>query len=338
MTQQRTRSRFELTYKQRQTLGRLDFKLSPYLYISPFFILFALIGIFPLAYTVYVSMFKWPLLQGQGAFNFPENYIKVLTDDFFWNSIFNTFSIFVISIVPQVVMALIIAGFLDQNIRAKTFWRMSVFLPFIVSPVAVALIFTNMFSEHYGLVNNLLSQFGLDPVAWKTSVFPSHFAIATMVNWRWTGYNTLVLLAAMQAVPRDIYEAAEIDGAGPIRRYFSVTLPSIRPTVLFVIITATIGGMQIFAEPRLYNDPQSVNPGGAFRQFETAVLYIWDMAFLRQDFGRASAIAILLFFLIVSVALVNFVIATRIATSGDPRPFRPRRPLVGIKPFPKRGQ
>jgi cellobiose transport system permease protein len=100
-----------------------------------------------------------------------------------------------------------------------------------------------------------------------------------------------------------------------------------------VIITATIGGMQIFAEPRLYSDPMAVNPGGNFRQYETAVLYIWDMAFLRQNFGRASAIAILLFFIIVSVALINFIIATRLAITRDLRPNRPKRPLIGVKPL-----
>ena len=115
-------------------------------------------------------------------------------------------------------VALFLAAVLDQNLRARTFWRMSVLLPYVVTPVAVALIFTNMFSEQYGLINNLLSNLGIEPILWKTDTLPSHIAIATMVNWRWTGYNALILLAAMQAVPRDIYESAAIDGAGAFRR------------------------------------------------------------------------------------------------------------------------
>lgn len=329
MKQQRIRSAFDLGYKQptltrKQRLSRLDVKVSPYLYISPFFVLFALVGIFPLAYTVYVSLYKWELLKGQGEFTGIANYVKALNDPFFWNSIFNTLSIFVIAIIPQVILALVIAAVLDQNIRAKTFWRMSVFLPFIVSPAAVALIFTSMFSEQYGLINNILTEFGLDAVRWKQEMFPSHFAIATMVNWRWTGYNTLILLAAMQAVPRDIYESAEIDGAGPIRRFFSVTVPSIRPTLLYVIITATIGGLQIFTEPRLFDQ---LAPGGAFRNFQTTVLYLWEMAFVRQNLGSASAIAILLFFLIVGIALVNFLISQRIRSANE-LDRKPRRSLL----------
>ncbi|WP_245570900.1 carbohydrate ABC transporter permease [Glaciibacter superstes] len=296
----------------RQRLSRLDVKASPYLYIAPFFVLFALIGLFPLIYTFIVSLFDWHLLKGQGDFVGPGNFIAVLGDRFFWNSLFNTFSIFILSSVPQLVAAVAIAAILDQNIRGKTFWRMSILLPYIVTPVAVSLIFTNMFNEQYGLINNILGAIGLDPVMWKTETLPSHIAIATMVNWRWTGYNALILLAAMQAVPRDIHESAALDGAGAIRRFFTMTIPSIRPTMIFVIITATIGGLQIFTEPRLF-DP--VTAGGSARQFQTTVLYLWEMAFFRQDFGEASAIAWLLFLIIVAIAIVNFFISNRIASA-----------------------
>lgn len=296
----------------RQRLSRLDVKASPYLYIAPFFVLFALIGLFPLVYTFIVSLFDWHLLKGQGDFVGLDNFIAVLGDRFFWNSLFNTFSIFILSSVPQLVAAVAIAAILDQNIRAKTFWRMSILLPYIVTPVAVSLIFTNMFNEQYGLINNILGAVGLDPVMWKTETLPSHIAIATMVNWRWTGYNALILLAAMQAVPRDIHESAALDGAGAIRRFFTMTIPSIRPTMIFVIITATIGGLQIFTEPRLF-DP--VTAGGSARQFQTTVLYLWEMAFFRQNFGEASAIAWLLFLIIVVFAVVNFLISKRIATA-----------------------
>ena len=148
---------------------------------------------------------------------------------------------------------------------------------------------------------------------WKTEVFPSHIAIATMVNWRWTGYNALILLAAMQSVPRDIHESAALDGAGAFRRFFSITLPSIRPTMIFVIITATIGGLQIFTEPKLFNPSSSVL-GGPHREYQTTVLYLWDMAFNRSDFGKASAIAWLLFIIIVAFGLLNFLISRRIAS------------------------
>jgi cellobiose transport system permease protein len=301
-----------LTYKQR--LSRFDVKASPYFYVAPFFVLFGLVGLFPLIYTFVVSLNNWNLLTGPGEWVGFKNYAAELTDPFFWNSLFNTLSIFLLSAIPQLLAAVFIAAMLDQNIRAKTFWRMSVLLPYVVTPVAVTLIFSSAFDEKYGLINNMLQAIGVDPVMWKTETFPSHVAIATMVNWRWTGYNALILLAAMQAVPRDIHESAALDGAGSFRRFFSITLPSIRPTMIFVIITATIGGLQIFTEPKLFN-PSSAVPGGPQRQYQTTVLYLWDMAFNRQNFGKASAIAWLLFLIIVLFGVLNFLISRRIAST-----------------------
>jgi cellobiose transport system permease protein len=298
-------------------LSGWDLKYSPYLYISPFFLLFALVGLFPLVYTFFVSLHDWHLLKGQGEFVGLNNFTEVLQDRFFWNSLGNTMSIFLLSAIPQLIGALFIAAVLDQNLRAKTFWRMSVLLPYVVTPVAVAMIFTNMFGEDQGLINNLLGNFGIDPIMWRTDTLPSHIAIATMVNWRWTGYNALILLAAMQAVPRDIYESAAIDGAGAFRRFFSITLPSIRPTMIFVVITATIGGLQIFTEPRLF-DPRTY--GGTAAQFQTTVLYLWEMGFQRSNFGKASAIAWLLFLLIVIIGIVNFSISKRIASADAKTP------------------
>ncbi|THG32499.1 sugar ABC transporter permease [Glaciibacter flavus] len=300
-----------LSFSQR--LSRFDVKASPYLYIAPFFVLFGLVGLFPLVYTFVVSLNDWDILSGPGDWIGLANYGTELSDPYFWNSLFNTLSIFLLSSIPQIIAAVFIAAILDQNLRAKTFWRMSVLIPYVVTPVAVAIIFSSAFSEKYGLINNILQSFGLDPVMWKTEVLPSHLAIASMVNWRWTGYNALILLAAMQAVPRDIHESAALDGAGSFRRFFSITLPSIRPTMIFVIITATIGGLQIFTEPKLFN-PQSANLGGPHREYQTTVLYLWDMAFNRGNFGKASAIAWLLFIIIVAFGLLNFLISRRIAS------------------------
>jgi cellobiose transport system permease protein len=308
----RTNRRANLTFKNK--LGRLDVKYSPYLYVAPFFVLFALVGLFPLVYTFVVSLNNWNLLSGPGEWVGFGNFVKEFNDPLFWNSLFNTISIFLLSSIPQLIAATFIAAVLDQNLRTKTFWRMSVLIPYVVTPVAVALIFSNMFSEEGGLVNHVLSLIGLDPIAWKLDTLPSHIAIASMVNWRWTGYNALILLAAMQAVPRDIHESAALDGAGSLRRFFSITLPSIRPTMIFVILTATIGGLQIFTEPRLY-DATSVTGGGAHRQFQTTVLYLWEMAFQRQNFGRAAAIAWILFVIIVLFGVLNYMISQRIASS-----------------------
>ena len=314
-----------------QTLSRWDLRISPYLFISPFFILFALVGLFPLAYTAFVSVNEWNLIGGQGDFVGFDNFAFVLQDPKFWTSMRNTFSIFLISAVPQVAFALVIAAVLNENIRAKTFWRMSVLLPYIVAPVAVALIFSNMFGDKYGLVNTTLQSIGLDPVGWHSQVIPSHIAIATMVNFRWTGYTALILLAGMQAIPRELYEAASIDGAGTLRKFFWITIPQLRPTLIFVIITSTIGGLQIFDEPRTYDE---TGDGGSDGQWLTMTIYLYTLGWGQLNFGRAAAVAWLLFLIIIVIGLINLAITRSIATSSDvptDRRSRRQRREAGVK-------
>ncbi|MGV8911318.1 MAG: carbohydrate ABC transporter permease [Rhodoglobus sp.] len=297
-------------------LNRWDVRFSPYLYISPFFILFALVGLFPLLYTAWVSVHDWNLIGGQGDFVGVDNYVTVLSQPYFWTSLRNTFSIFLFSSVPQVLIAMGIAAFLDYNLRAKTLWRMGVLLPYVVAPVAVALIFSNLFGDRFGLINELLGGIGIDAIRWHVDVIPSHFAIATMVNFRWTGYTTLIFLAAMQAIPRDYYEAAIIDGANRLRTFWSITVPLLRPVIIFVIITSTIGGLQIFDEPRMFDQ---AGQGGANRQWQTLTLYIYELGWGQRNFGRASAVAWLLFLVIIVIAILNFVITRRIAGSTERR-------------------
>ena len=296
-----------------QKLSRWDVKVSPYLYISPFFILFAITGLFPLVYTAWVSVHEWNLIGGQGEFVGLDNFAFVLSQPPFWIALRNTFSIFLISAVPQIAFALLIAAVLDRNLRAKTFWRMGVLLPYVVAPVAVTLIFSNMFGDQYGLINNLLSDIGIDPIGWHSDVLPSHIAIATMVNFRWTGYTALILLAAMQAIPRDYYEAAMIDGAGIVRQFFSITIPQLRPTLIFVIVTSTIGGLQIFDEPRLYDQ---TGQGGASSQWMTITIYLYNLGWGQLNFGRAAAVAWLLFLIIIIVGLLNVAITRSIAKAS----------------------
>jgi len=302
-----------------QKLSRWDIKLSPYLYISPFFILFAVVGLFPLIYTGYISLLDWDPIRHSGKFMGLDNFAWVLGQTQFWLALRNTISIFLLSAVPQLIIALAIAAVLDSNIRAKTFWRMGVLLPYIVMPVAVALIFSKLFSNDYGLINTLLSDIGLPKVGWHTDVIPSQIAIATMVNFRWTGYNALILLAGMQAIPRDLYESAAIDGAGRFRRFFSITIPQLRPTLIFVIITATIGGLQIFDEPQLF-DSSSTVAGGASQQWLTLTVYLHNVGWYQNGkYGRAAAIAWLLFLLIVVIGLINLAITRRIANNDARR-------------------
>ncbi len=298
----------------RQRLRRWDVKLSPYLYISPFFVLFAVVGIFPLLYTMWVSLHDWNLIGGKGAFVGLANYTQSVQQANFWIGMRNTFSIFLLSGVTQTLTALILAAVLNQNIRAKTFWRMGVLLPFVVAPVAVGVIFSKMFADQSGLFNSLLGAVSLGPGPWHSDMFASHVAIATMVNFRWTGYVTLILLAAMQAIPAELYEAALLDGAGRVKQFFSITIPMIRPTIIFVVITATIGGLQIFDEARVFDQS---GLGGSNRQWMTMTMYIYELGWgAQKSFGRAAAVSWILFLVIIGIGVLNFWLTRRIASSS----------------------
>ncbi len=297
-------------------LSSWDLKLSPYLYISPFFILFLIVGLFPIGYTAVISFMDWDLVRNSGTFIGFDQYATVISDPKFWVALRNTFSIFLLSSVPQLIAAIFIAAMLDQNIRAKTFWRMGVLLPYVMAPVAVALIFSNMFGDQYGIINTWLGAIGIEPIKWHSNAFASHIAIATMVNFRWTGYNTLILLAAMQAIPRDYYEAATVDGAGKVRQFFAITLPSLRPTLIFVIITSTIGGLQIFDEPRMYDQ---FGTGGANYQWLTITLWLYDIGWGQWNFGRAAALAWILFLIILAIGLINLLITRRLVRDEGSR-------------------
>jgi cellobiose transport system permease protein len=294
-------------------LYRADVKASPYLYISPFFLIFATLGAFPLLFTAWVSLHDWSLLADDHPFIGLQNYRELLADSFFWNALGNTASIWVLSTVPQLIFALVLAHILNNRLRGQTLWRTGLLLPNITSVVAVTIIFGQLFGRDFGLINYVLGLFNLGQVDWQAGTATSHFAISVMVIWRWTGYNALIYLAAMQAVPDSLHEAATIDGATSLQRLRRITIPSIRPTIIFTVIVSTIGGMQLFAEPLLFGGGSLT--GGSDRQFQTLALYLFEVGFGRFDFGYASATAWLMFLVIVLAAAFNFLLIRRIRRS-----------------------
>ncbi len=297
----------------RHRLYRLDVKASPYLYVAPFFIVFGAVGLFPLVYTAWVSLHDWTLLDENHTWIGFANYTALFKDDYFWNALLNTLQILVLSTVPQLLMAIGLAHVLNQRLRGQTFWRMSALLPNITSVVAVAIIFGQLFGRDYGLINWLLSLFGAGHIDWRAGEASSQIAISVMIIWRWTGYNALIYLAAMQAVPKDLYDAASLDGATSFQQLRKITIPAIRPTVIFTIIISTIGGMQVLAEPLLFGGGNLT--GGSDRQFQTLALYLYEVGFSRFDFGYASAAAWAMFVIIVIAAIVNYFFTSRMRRS-----------------------
>ena len=302
----------------RDRLYRLDIKASPFLYIAPFFALFAAFGMFPLAFTAWVSVHDWSLLSDERIFVGFDNYTALLTDKYFWNALGNTMSILVLATVPQLLAALGLAHLLTMRLRGQTFFRMGMLLPNVASVVAVAVIFSQLFGRDFGLINWVLDSLGAGRIDWQAGRASSHVAVAVMVAWKWTGYNALIYLAAMQAVPKDVYEAAHLDGASRLQQLLRITVPMIRPTIVFTVIVSTIYGLQIFAEPQLFGGagPNGVT-GGSSRQFQTLTLYLYEHAFNRGfEFGYASAVAWTMFAVIVLVALLNYLFIRRIRSDS----------------------
>jgi cellobiose transport system permease protein len=302
---------------RRKVLRRLDAKASPYLYIAPFFLIFGVFGLFPLGYTAYVSLTDRNLLAPVSHFIGLHNYALLIHDSYFWNAVENTFGIWFLSTVPQLGLALVIAHVLNTKLRARTFFRMAVLLPQVTSLVAVALIFTQLFGHDYGFVNYVFGLFGIHHIYWESGRLSSWIALSVMVIWRWTGYNALIYLAAMQSIPEELYEAASVDGARRFRQFVHVTVPMLRPTIIFTVIISTIGGLQLFTEAYLFQPRTSGGTGGASRQYQTIVMYMYEkfLGSTQFKFGYAAAIAWCLVLLIALFGLVNYFLVSRIRSA-----------------------
>jgi cellobiose transport system permease protein len=293
-------------------LARLDMKASPYLYVAPFFVIFACFLLFPLLYTLFVSTRDWPLGAQESTGAGLDNFVELWHDAQFWNSVRNTFGIFVLSTVPQLLMALALANLLNKGIRARVLFRMGVLVPIVTSTVVVGLVFNELFSRDFGIVNWLLVHAGGPAVDWKADRWSSWTALATMVNWRWTGYNALIYLAAMQSIPTDLYESAELDGASPWAQFWRITVPVLRPTIIFTVIISTIGGLQLFGEPMTFGTGANSFSGGTLHQYQTVTMYLWEIMFSRYRLGYAGAVAWVLFLLILVTSVVNYFVVRRI--------------------------
>ncbi len=287
----------------------LDLKAVPYLLISPYFLLFAVFGLFPLVFTFWYSLYDYDL-TGTEEWAGLQNYVELLTDDQVWTAVVNTLGMFVIATVPQILLALMLANALNKRFKGQLLVRMGVLLPLVTSVVAVAVVFTQLYGRDWGMVNWVLSWFGVEPIDWKAERLPSWLAIATMVDWRWTGYNAIIFLAGMQTIPRDLYEAAAIDGASRRRQFWQITVPMLRPTMIFVVLNSTIGGLTLFAEPIMFYGGRI--EGGSNNQFQTVAMFIVQKGFNEFEYGYASGAAWLLFLMILIGSLINFMFIRRI--------------------------
>jgi cellobiose transport system permease protein len=281
-----------------------------YAYVLPFFAVFAAFSIYPWLDTAWVSLHDVRLsTYDQMSWIGLENYRNLFTNDFFWNALRNTLTIGIISTVPQLCLALGIAHLLNYRLRGRTFFRVAILMPYATSLAAATVIFLELFDPKLGLVNWLLGTLHLPTVDWQNSKWPAQVAVSAIVTWRWTGYNALIYLAGLQAVDQQLYDAAAVDGAGKWAQFRHVTLPGLRPTILFTIVVSTIGAAQLFGEPLLYHNGKT--DGGTTNQYQTLGLLMYQQGWTNERLGLASATAWTMFLIIVAAVLVNVWFARR---------------------------
>jgi ABC-type sugar transport systems, permease components len=306
--------------------ARFDHAVVPYILISPFFILFVAFGIFPIVYSALISFqsyrYEYPRGRDGTSMNLFtkrwvgfENFERTLTSWDFWQALINTFGLFVLSAVPQLVLALILASLLNRRLRAQSLFRVGILVPYITPIVASSIVFSAFFARDGGQANWILSLFGventygnrvIEGLDWRQERWSAWLALIIMIDWKWTGYNALLYLAAMQSIPKDVYEAAALDGAGAWRQLWSITVPMIRPMVIFTVVLSTIGSLQLFAEPVQFDDnPASGSGGGNRHLWRTVAQLIWHTGWNQQNFGWAGAMSWVLFVVVVVVAAFN---------------------------------
>ena len=297
-------------------LTRLTRNRWGYAYVAPFFLLFACFSLYPFLYTAWISLHEVRLSDIDGAeFVGLGNYTALLQDEFFWNAARNTLTIGILSTVPQLAMALGLAHLLNYTLRGRTFFRVAMLMPYATSIAAATLVFAQLFGRDYGLINAILEGIGLDRVDWEGGSWSSQLAISVIVTWRWTGYNALIYLAAMQAIPDDLYEAATLDGASRWKQFLHVTIRSLKPTILFTIVVSTIGAVQLFGEPLLFSG-NGMTSGGVSNQYQTLGLLMYQQGWSNFHIGQAATTAWAMFLIILVIVGVNAVIG-RLRSRAD---------------------
>lgn len=273
--------------------GRRARRWAPYLFLSPFFVLFAVFSAFPLAFSIWISLHEWNPAAGLDAMRWVglENYVYVLGDPWFHRALWNTLWFALVSGVPQHLVALPLAYFLHRKLRrTRNLAVGAFFLPYITSSVAIALIFATLYSKDYGVINALLGT----RIDWLGDSSWTKPAVALVVFWRYLGWNVVLYLSALQVIDEDLHDAAALDGAGEWQQFRHIVLPMLRPMVFFAVTLTVIGSLQLFEEPFILVDVER----GVASSVMTSAIFMYRLAFSDGDFGTASAVSWLLFLLI----------------------------------------
>jgi arabinosaccharide transport system permease protein len=283
-------------------------RLAPYLFILPFVLTLLAFWLVPIIRSVVMSFQE--VLYGQGTFIGTDNYERLWHDRIFWQAVFNSARYMVLTVALLIPIPMILASIINSKIgndRVKGFFKSALFVPALTSVVVAGIVFRLMFSEQStGLMNQVAGIIGFGPVRWLRGDATGLVALLLLALWRWTGVNTMYFLAGIQSIPSDHYEAASIDGASAFQKFLHVTIPGLKPTIVYVTTISIYGGLAMFLESfMLYAGNNSPNNQGL-----TIVGYLYRKGIEENDLGFASAVGVVLLVLVLAINL------TQLAASG----------------------
>lgn len=290
---------------------KLKRTLTPYLLLLPAVVIMLIFVYIPVVQNIYSSLFRWSSIDPTMKFVGVQNYIRIFSDEIVSKSLRNNVLYALISVVFQVFFALILAAILESKIlrRWETFFRTTLFLPSVLAVSVVGITWQLIFSPNTGLINQVLYAIGLDNLAhaWLGEESTAIFAIIGVSQWQWVGYCMILYIVAIQAIPKDMYEAAKIDGASGIQQFFRITIPMVRETILVLTTVTVIGGFKVF------DIVWVMTAGGPNNASNTLGGYLYRVGFRNDEMGYASALATLLFV----ITLILTVVQLRVGRTGE---------------------
>lgn len=281
-----------------------------YLFVLPFVIVFLTFSVYPVFRTLYLSFTTYKGF-GDPKWAALDNYIRVFKDKFFWKALGNTVKIWGVNIILQLGLAFlltVIFSDIKYKIRGLSVFRAVYYLPNLIAATSVAFLFKTLLDWKYGSFNQLLLTLGVakEQINWLGSTATAPYVISVIGAWMWFGNSFIMLMAGVQGIPTDYFEAAAIDGAGRWKVFAKITIPLLRPIMLYVFVTSLIGGLQLFDLPFLMNGVAPNTAGEPSGCLQTAVMYLYKFGFETHQVGYASAIAYTLFFIILIVSIIQF--------------------------------
>ncbi len=273
-------------------------KTAPYLFLLPAAIVLAVFFFIPFFQTIGLSFFDYSNNIYHAKFSGLQNYIEIIHNPIFYKVMLNTIIYLVVAVPILAVLPLFLAILINQKIRGITIYKILIYLPVIVSIVVAAIAFKWLYAEQ-GILNYILSIFHINSIGWLTDPKYAIYSVILVTIWKGIGYYMMIYLAALMSVPKELYEACDIDGAGFLRKHLTVTVPHLMPTIALVTTISSISAMKIFAEIYV------MTKGGPLNSTKTIVYYIYEKAFENLDLGYASAMAVILLTIVMVFSLIN---------------------------------